>query len=158
MRSRSVKMNDRRLNRFTAQLFPDLLLVISRYDICTLTSIKWTGKVFKEYLYLVSGVWERLQYWVFTHWSPKKLPKHFECFNRFVIHGEDQKNRGVCGREGNKPLNRFRSVFVNFKTIGMCFIYISGFILSSDIIHCLIYLWAGILESELEADSSLNQY
>ena len=62
MRSRSVKMNDRRLNRFTAQLFPDLLLVISRYDICTLTSIKWTGKVFKEYLYLVSGVWERLEY------------------------------------------------------------------------------------------------
>ena len=51
-------------------------------------------------------------------------------------------------------------MFVNFKTIGMCFIYIyiSGFILSSDIIHCLIYLWAGILESELEADSSLNQY
>ena len=155
MRSRSVKMNDRRLNRFTAQLFPDLLLVISRYDICTLTSIKWTGKVFKDYLYLVSGVWERLQYWVFIHWSPKKLPKHFECFNRFVIHGEDQKNRGV-----ERATNRWIGcvLFVNFKTIGMCFIYISGFILSSDIIHCLIYLWAGILESELEADSSLNQY
>ena len=58
----------------------------------------------------VSGVWERLEHWVFTHWSPKRLLKHFECFNRFVIHGEDQKNRGVCGREGNKPLNRLRSV------------------------------------------------
>ena len=124
MQSRSVKINDRRLNRsVTAQLIPDLLLVISDYDICTLTSIKWTGKDFKDYLYLVSGVWERLEYWVLLI---DPLKNSWNILNVSIISSSMAKTRKIVGSVDERATNRWIGcvLLVNFKTIGMCFIYI----------------------------------
>ena len=123
MQSRSVKMNDRRLNRFHS----------------TASSRSFVSNFRLRYLYTDLYKMDRKRFWrllVFNKWGLGKArvlgfyslipPKNsWNILNVSIVSSSMAKTRKIVGSVGERATSRWIGcvLFINFKTIGMCFIY-----------------------------------